>query len=83
MNGIFRINLFLIIILIEESGTNFIKNIKNFFHNVKENKINIFMMTHKDFNNILSNPAYKIVANSPSNLKNKYNLDVIFCDENS
>ena len=43
--------------------------------------IKIFIMTHKDFINFRYNSAYTIVADDKSELKNKYNLDVIFATE--
>jgi hypothetical protein len=45
------------------------------------NIINIFIMTHKDFYNILSNQVYKIVADDQKQLKNKYNLQVIYANK--
>ena len=45
------------------------------------NIINIFIMTHKDFYNILTNQIYKIVADSPNQLKKKYGLKVIYSNK--
>ena len=50
-------------------------------HNkVKTNSssLKIFIMTHKDFTNYRYNPAYIIVADDESQLKNKYELKTIF-----
>ena len=40
--------------------------------------LKIFVMTHKDFINYRYNPAYTIVADDESQLKNKYYLKIIF-----
>ena len=45
------------------------------------NSINIFIMTHKDFNNTMNNQIYKIVVDDKTQLKNKYNLQVIYADK--
>ena len=45
------------------------------------NNINIFIMTHKDFYNNLKNQIYKIVADSPNQLKTKYDLKVIYANK--
>ena len=45
------------------------------------NSINIFIMTHKDFYNERNNQIYKIVADDKTQLKNKYNLQVIYADK--
>ena len=45
------------------------------------NSINIFIMAHKDFNNTRNNQVYKIVADDETQLKNKYNLQVIYADK--
>ena len=37
-------------------------------------------MTHKDFNNTLNNQIYKIVADDETQLKNKYNIQVIYAN---
>ncbi len=38
-------------------------------------------MTHKDFSNYRYNPSYVIVADDKSELKNKYDLDIIYADK--
>ena len=43
--------------------------------------INIFIMTHKDYNNKRYNQVYTIVADDKSKVRNKYNLKVIFADK--
>lgn len=45
------------------------------------NSINIFIMTHKDFYNTRNNQIYKIVVDDETQLKNKYNLQVIYADK--
>ena len=60
------------------------QNIKESHKNDKEdNYLNIFIVAHKDFDNHRYNPVYKIIANDPSKLKNKYELEVLYCDKNS
>jgi len=46
-----------------------------------DNLINIFIMTHRDFYNERNNQIYKIVADDKTQLKNKYNLQVIYADK--
>ena len=48
---------------------------------LKEPFLKIYIMTHKDFINYRYNKVYSIVADDKSQLKNKYNLDVIFANE--
>ncbi len=50
----------------------FNNNIKHIFK--IEPTLRIFIMTHKDFENFRYNPAYTIVADDKSVLKNKYKL---------
>ena len=65
-----------------------IKNMIDFHYFIfKENNIigneqslKIFIMTHKDFKNYRYNPIYSIVADDNSELKNKYNLDIIYAN---
>ena len=45
------------------------------------NSINIFIMAHKDFYNIRKNQIYKIVVDDETQLKNKYNLQVIYANK--
>ncbi len=44
-------------------------------------QLKIFIMTHKDFNNLRKNKIYNIVADDNSQLKNKYNINVIYADK--
>ena len=44
----------------------------------KEPLVNMYICTHKDFkNNVITNPAYKILCDRKSQLKNNYNLEII------
>ena len=56
----------------KSKGRNNLKKINNIESNVR-----IFIMTHKDFKNVRTNPSYVITIDDKSNLKNKYNLDII------
>jgi len=79
------IKLFLLLISFKTIRNGLFINIFNLFSNIyiEESYLNIFIVAHKDFQNYRYNPAYKIIANDPSKLHNKYNLDVLYCDENS
>ena len=56
-----RILFLLLLTSIKEIKSNILKNnsLTN-FNNQRENDINIFIVTHKDFKNYRYNPAYKI-----------------------
>lgn len=56
-------------------------NLRNLNKNKSISNINIFIMAHKDFNNILTNKMYKIVADDQGLLKNKYDLQVIYANK--
>ena len=63
------------------------KKLKNDYikYNVQNNSQNesilkIFIMTHKDFNLQRTNSAYTIVADDKSQLKQKYNLSIIYAE---
>jgi hypothetical protein len=45
------------------------------------NKTNIFIVAHKDFNNSLTNPIYKILADDPTQLKNNYSLHILYTNK--
>jgi hypothetical protein len=54
----------------------------NIFSYLKKNKqistlLNIYIVTHKDFTNILYSPVYKILCDEKSKLKQEYNLSII------
>ena len=46
-----------------------------------ENYLKIFIMAHKDFINYRYNSVYNIVVDNKSQLKNKYNLNIIYANE--
>ena len=50
---------------------------KSYFFFYKENYLNIYIITHKDFYNKISNFYYKILCDDCSQLKNKYKLQLI------
>ena len=78
---IIELLLLIISLSIQKTKCNIFKKILNIFKaKDEENFLNIFIATHKDFQNYRYNPVYKIIANDPSQLKNKYNLEVIYCD---
>ena len=44
----------------------------------KQSLVNIYIITHKDFRNkVITNRAYKILCDQKSQLKSKYNLEII------
>ena len=43
--------------------------------------LRVFIMTHKDFKNYRYNRVYTIVADDKTELKEKYNLDIIFANK--
>ena len=46
--------------------------------------VNLFISTHKDFTNkVLDNPAYKIICDDLTQLKNNYSLEIIPTDKNN
>lgn len=49
--------------------------------NMNENIIKIFISVHKDFKNYKNNPVYKIIADEKSELKDKYNLNILYANE--
>ena len=75
--------LFGILLPIKKTNCNLFKNILNLFKGKEEdNFLNIFIVTHKDFQNYRYNPVYKIIATDPSQLINKYDLEVMYVDQN-
>ena len=85
MKNIFCMKLFLLLVSIKTIKNSLFSNMFNLFKNfyIEENFLNIFIIAHKDFHNYRYNPVYKIIVNDPSKLHNKYDLEVLFCDENS
>ena len=45
--------------------------------------LNLFIIAHKDFNNKLINPYYKIICDNKSQLKNNYQIPIIETFENN
>ena len=69
---------FLLIILLIFFNIESIKII--FFHlfNISFNDyLNIYIVTHKDFNNKLNNPYYKIICDNKTQLQKKYQIKII------
>ena len=56
-------------------------NYKRKTYFINDSLLKIFIMTHKDFRNYRFNPVYRIVADDKSQLKNKYNLTIIFANK--
>ena len=48
---------------------------------INSSTLKIFIMAHKDFYNIRYNPIYNIVVDDKSQLKNKYNLNIIYAND--
>ena len=48
---------------------------------MNENIVKIFITAHKDFKNYRLNPVYNIVVDEKSQLKNNYNLNVLYAEE--
>jgi len=72
--------IFIIIIFDFEKESHYFKYlIKNKLKLLYNKNLNakIFIMTHKDFENVRYNPSYTIVVDDKSILKNSYNLDII------
>ena len=61
----------------------FIKKIKIYKKYKKDHEpiLKIFIMAHQDFINYRYNPAYTIVADDESQLKNKYKLNIIYANK--
>ena len=70
------LKLFLILIL---SANIFVYYYINSFK--KEQKLKIFIITHKDFNNNRHNPIYTIVADDKSQLKKNYSLHILYAEK--
>ena len=73
------IKIFLILLLMSNNFEYdyFIKKRKD-YKKTHEPILKIFIMAHKDFINYRYNPAYTIVADDESQLKNKYKLNIIY-----
>jgi len=68
---IFFIILIIIFLILNINGQNFISN------SSETEILNLYIITHKDFNNFISNKSYKILCDDFYQLKNKYILKVI------
>jgi len=78
-NKVFKILFILSLILNNFGFNNFNNKIRDPFNN--KSILRIFIITHKDFENFRYNPIYTIVADDKSELKNKYNLKIIYANE--
>ena len=72
------LKLFLIISLAVNNYEYYYFKNGNYFK--QEPIVKIFIMTHKDFRNYRYNPAYTIVFAGKSQLKRKYNLNVLYAN---
>ncbi len=61
--------------------TETIKKFKRNNNFSKEPEIKIFIMTHRDFKNYRVNPAYNIVADDKSQLRENYSLNLIYANK--
>ena len=76
-NNFFKIFLIFSLIFNYFEYNYIIKQRKN-YKKEHEPILKIFIITHKDFTNYRYNPAYTIIADDESQLKNKYELKTIF-----
>ena len=59
-------------------------NNNNSEHKNISQSVNLYICTHKDFiNNVIKNPAYKIICDDLSQLKNNYSLEIIPTDKDN
>ena len=79
------IKLILIISLLTNNITNdnYIYKETNKYKKLTTNSTNlkIFIMAHKDFENLRYNPIYNIVVDDKTQLKKNYNLNIIYANE--
>jgi len=74
--------IFNIILIIKLFPINFkSKNID--LNSTKSNYLNLYIITHKDFNNYISNQNYKILCDDYFQLKKKYKLNVLDTKNNN
>ena len=52
-------------------------------NSTKSNYLNLYIITHKDFNNYISNPNYKILCDDFFQLKNNYTLNILNTKNNN
>ena len=85
LNGSILIKLILIISLLTNNITNdnYIYKETNKYKKLTTNSTNlkIFIMAHKDFENLRYNPIYNIVVDDKTQLKKNYNLNIIYANE--
>ena len=55
----------------------------NDLNSIKTNYLNLYIITHKDFNNYITNQNYKIICDDFFQLKKNYTLDVINSKNNN
>ena len=74
--------IFKIILIIKLFPINFKSNNIDLNSN-KSNYLNLYIITHKDFNNYISNLNYKILCDDYFQLKNNYSLNIINTKNNN
>ena len=52
-------------------------------NSTNSNFLNLYIITHKDFNNYITNPIYKILCDDYYQLKNNYSLNIINTKNNN
>ena len=72
-------NFILIILFVPIS----VKLKNNDLNSIKTNYLNLYIITHKDFNNYITNQNYKIICDDFFQLKKNYTLDVINSKNNN
>ena len=79
---IFKIIIFIIQLLISIIYYIYNKGKLHFLNpKMNENIVKIFISAHKDFKNYRFNPVYNIVVDEKSQLKDNYNLNVLYANE--
>jgi len=74
--------IFNIILIIKLFPINFKSNNID-LNSTKSNFLNLYIITHKDFNNYITNPNYKILCDDYYQLKNNYTLNIINTKNNN
>ena len=74
--------IFNIILIIKLFPIKFKSN-KIALNSTNSNFLNLYIITHKDFNNYITNPNYKILCDDYYQLKNNYTLNVINTKNNN
>jgi hypothetical protein len=82
-----KLKFFLIIVLNILLISSKIETIKTIFfglfHKSLIDYLNIYLVAHKDFNNILINQYYKIICDNKTQLQNSYQLEIIETNKNN